>query len=178
LSKPPKKAKTVVVDTISGLYELCLRATCKKHNWEHPSDGPHGKGWSEVRRAMYDALARLTHITSKMNATLILIDHSKQETIETSTSNVEKVTCAMPGQARNIVLPVPDHIWFLGYVANNAKDSLNTATSSKRVLYVGGSSTVEAGCRDPKVTAKTISPLSKSNPYEQIVQSLYATEQQ
>lgn len=175
LAKPPKKAKTVVVDTISGLYELCFHATCAKNNWKHPSDGAHGKGWSEVKRAMFDALGRLTHICASMNATLIFIDHSKIETIETATSNLEKITCAMPGQARNIVLPIPDHIWLLGYDSSDAKDSLH-ATTAKRCLYVGGNAAVEAGCRDPKVRVKVITPLSKNKPYEQIVKELYAKE--
>lgn len=149
-----------------------MRAVCDKNNWRHASDGAHGKGWSEVKREFLDGLSRLTHITASLNATLVFIDHSKQETIETATATIEKVTCAMPGQARNVVLPIPDHIWFLGYEEKEAKDALKN-TTSKRALFIGGSSTVEAGCRDPKVKAKVISPLSKNNPYEQIVQTLY-----
>jgi len=166
------KVSTLVVDTVAGLYDLCFQGTCKENNWGHPSDAPHGKGWNAIKLAFLDALNRLAWQANKMNATLILIDHSKEETIETATSNVEKVVCAMPGQARNIVLAIPDFIWFLGYNEATPQDSLSS-TTAERKLWVTGTQLIEAGCRDPQVVRKSISPLDKDHPFEQIVSLLY-----
>jgi len=164
------------MDVVVTAYELCMRFVCDKNGWNHPADAPHGKGWSAVRREFLQCMQKLTHITQKMGATLIAIDHSKEETIETSTGNFGKVTCAMPGQARSVILPIPDHIWFLGYAEKEPGDALKN-TTSHRALFVSGSSTVEAGCRDPKVRTKVIMPLSKKDPYNQIVKELYGANE-
>lgn len=175
LKKELPKVKTVIIDTASGLYDCCMRFVCSENGWSHPSDPAHGKGWNAVKREMFYVLSLLVAQCQKMKATLLIIDHSKQETIETTTSNIEKVACAMPGQARGILLPIPDHIWFLGYNEKDAGDALK-AYSSQRALFVSGSSAVEAGCRDPMVKIKVIEPLSKKDPYQQVVKSLYGTK--
>ena len=166
------KAKTYIVDTVSGLYSMCLEYVCDKNNWNHPSDGAHGKGWNSLRREFQNGLSHLVDLSSKHNATLILIDHTKTDTIETTTGNFEKVTTMMPGQARSIVMPVPDHIWFLGYDDDDPKDALVSETA-KRCLFVRGSNEVEAGSRDPNVTINYIKPLSRTNPYLQINKKLH-----
>ena len=175
-TKKKLKFKTICVDTISALYDMCMKHVCAKNNWSHPSDGPHGKGWNALKTEFINGLGRLVHIAHQNKATLIFIDHSKQDLIETATANIEKVVCAMSGQARGVVLPIPDHIWFLGYGEKKATDAL-TNTTAKRALFIGGSSTVEAGCRDPQVKTRVIMPLSKVNPYKQIVAELYGKKE-
>lgn len=164
--------KTVVIDTISGLYDLCRNSVCKANGCEYPPANDHGKVWNAVKREFMDTLSKLIHVTSSVGATLIMIDHSKIDMIETTTENIEKVSCAMPGQARNVILPIPDHIWFLGYAEKEPGDALKN-TTSKRALFIGGGSTIEAGCRDPKVKTKVIVPLSQKDPYSQILEKLY-----
>lgn len=171
----PKKQKTYIVDTASGLYDLCMKWVGNKEGWEYPPANDHGKGWAAVKREFFDALSRLVAHTNSINATLIMIDHSKQETIETTTEKYDKVTCAMSGQARGVIMPIPDHIWFLGYGEKNTKDALKN-TISKRALFIGGDNTVEAGTRDASVTTKIIMPLSKKDPHMQILQTLYGEE--
>lgn len=167
-----KKMKTLAVDTVAELYYACMKWVCDKNNWEHPQDGAHGKGWNTVKREFMHGLTRLADLCAQNNITTIFIDHSKEETIETATSSVEKVVCAMPGQCRNIILSIPDHIWFLGYGEKKAKDAFIN-TTAKRALFVTGSGMVEAGCRDPEVITKIIMPLRKTSPYRQIVKTLY-----
>jgi len=149
-----------------------MRHVCDKKNWDHPSDGPHGKGWDAVKTEMFSVVSKIANIAAENKATLVVIDHSKEDTIETSTSTTQKVTFAMPGTARRIILPVPDHLWFLGYDEKSPNDALISYTT-KRALFVSGTSNIEAGCRDPNVSVKIIRPLSQKNPYKQIVQALY-----
>lgn len=167
-----KTPLTVVVDTISGLYDLCLKFVGQRERWDYPPANDHGKGWNAVKRQFLDGMARLTDWTNEIGATLILIDHSKQEILETTTERIEKVTLAMPGQARGIILPVPDHIWFLGYAEKKSKDALRN-TVSERALFISGDNTVEAGTRDGSIKVKRIMPLSETNPYKQILNKLY-----
>lgn len=172
LNKGFKKPKTIAVDTISGLYQLCFDWVCKEKSIEHASDQDHGKGWSAVRREFLDGLTRLSHLCEADSSTLVVIDHTKTERIETTTASYEKVTFAMTGQARDIVLRVPDHMWFLGYDEDDPKDAL-VHKSGKRALFIGGNSRIEAGTRDDQVSVRVIKPLSKKDPYTQIIKELY-----
>lgn len=176
-SRLDKKYRTVVVDTTGPLYNLCMEYVCDKENWSHPQDASHGKGWNAVRREFQSAIASLADACQSIGATLIFIDHTKEEEIVTTTTKTTKVNCAMPGQARSVIMPVPDHVWYLGYAEPDDKtvDPLDALKSkgSKRCLFVTGSINIEAGTRDPKVKRHTIFPLSKSKPFEQIEKELY-----
>ena len=44
LRRRMEKIKTICIDTVGGLYSLCVEEVCKRNNWQHPSDGAHGKG--------------------------------------------------------------------------------------------------------------------------------------
>lgn len=171
----PRGGKTQVLDTISGAYKLCMNFVCEKNGWSHPADAPHGKGWNAVANEFYDGISRLVHLTHSHNMTLIMIDHSKETLVETTTGNTEKVGFAMPGQARGIILPVPDHMWFLGYAEKDPNDALKSYTS-QRALFISGNAKIEAGCRDPKVKCEVIMPLSKKDPYNQILHKLYGEQ--
>jgi hypothetical protein len=173
IASSPRGFKTLVVDTVSGLYDLCMENVCAKNGWSHPEDAPRGKGGDALKREFYRKMGRLVYVADINKATLIFIDHSKLETIETSTENYEKVTFSMTGTARRIILPVPDHLWYLGYGDKDPKAAMKNDDTSPRTLFIGGSNRIEAGCRDPQVRVKTIRPLSKTKPYEQIVSKLY-----
>ena len=88
-----RKILTAVVDTGGGLFDLCFRYVCQKHGVEHPGDMSHGKGWDAVKREFYDGLNRLAWATNKLDATLILITHSKEIEIETRTATKLKIQC-------------------------------------------------------------------------------------
>ena len=147
-----------------------MQYVCEKNNWDHPSDGPHGKGWNALRTEFSRGIGELAWACEETGATLLIIDHSKEELIETTTANITKVTCAMSGQARSVIMPVPDHIWFLGYA--DAQDSLKNVTEKRR-LFISGSDKIEAGTRDTSISRRWISPLSATKPYQQIVKLLY-----
>lgn len=173
VTSKPRGLKTIVLDTVCGTYDLCMQHVCAENRWSHPSDGAHGKGWDAVKREFYDVMNRLAYVAFNNKATLIVIDHSKIDTVETSVETYEKVTFAMPGTARRIILPVPDHMWYLGYGDPDPKAAMHSDDTSPRILFIGGSSRIEAGCRDPKIKVKVINKLSKVNPYKQIVTKLY-----
>lgn len=163
--------KTLVIDTVAGLYSACMEYICKKNNWDHPEDAGHGKGWAAVKREFYFELTRVLMLAQKKKATVIMIAHTKTEEVTTATSKTMKVVVNLPGQARSLVMPVPDHIWFLGYDENEGVDSLKNFQNN-RCLWIKGTDVVEAGCRDPEVIINTIKPLHKNDPYNQILKGL------
>jgi hypothetical protein len=177
IASNPSGFKTLVIDTVSGFYDLAQRFVCKKNKWEHPTDGAHGRGWDAVKTELFRRVSEIVDIAASNRATLIIIDHSKEDTIETATSTNIKVNFAMPGTARRIILPVPDHMWFLGYDEQSPNDALKSYTS-KRALFTEGTANIEAGCRDPEARPVVIRPLSKLNPYKQILEALYGNQKE
>lgn len=171
LEEAKTKPKTVVVDTVGGLYNLGMEAICAASGWAHPSDGPHGKGWNAVRTEIAKAMSKLAWVCERYNITLILIDHTKIEEVETATNKYQKLTCSMPGQARQIFPPAVDHIWFLGYHGNQGTDAM-VNFDENRALWIRGTEVIEAGCRDPNVKTSIIHKLRKDDPYTQIVKAL------
>jgi len=165
------KPKTIVIDTISGLYQLCFDWICRENRWSHPSDDGHGKGWAAIRREFADALNRLAHLAAGYGSTLVVLDHTKEELIETTTANIKKLTFGMSGQARDIVLRIPDYMWFIGYAEEDPSDA-KKVYSDKRALFIRGNSNVEAGTRNKQVKVRVIMPLSEKDPYKQILRKL------
>lgn len=170
-----RKPKTVVIDTIGGLYSACMTGVCKANRWQHPEDGAHGKGWAAVKREFYIELTKLAFACSELNATSIWIAHTKEEEIVTPTLKITKLTVALPGMARGIIMPVPDHIWFLGYAENDEKSAL-VNFQNNRALWIRGTEVVEAGCRDPQCVTSRIKPLHQKDPYTQIINAINKTK--
>lgn len=169
-----RKPKTVCVDTTTKLYERCLDSVCKDNGWKHPGDAPHGKGWHAVRTEFGRQLERLTDQCAEVGATLVFLDHTDVTEVDAVVMKYHKMQCAMPTQPRSVVLPVADHIMFLGYEhfsEDSTVDSLRTP-GNNRCLWIGGSETIEAGSRDPSVTVQVVNNLPKKNPFEFVQEAL------
>ncbi len=150
-----RKPMTTAIDTVAPLYYSCLDNVCKKNGWTHPEDAPHGKGWWHVRVEFQRVLSKLVHQCIELESSLVFIDHSKIEEINTQTQVYNKISLAMPGQARSIVLPLADHIWYLGYDETEGADVMKH-TSDNRCLWLQGTPVVEAGTQDPLITKSGI----------------------
>lgn len=167
-----RKPKTVVIDTIAGLYQLCFDWVCAKNGWEHPSDANHGKGWDAVKREFYEGMNSLAWATHSIEATLILVAHSREDEIETRTGKRYKVVVDLQGTPRRLIMPVPDHVWFLGYSETKDPKASVHNFQHDRALFLGGSDVLEAGCRDTRITHLVVSPLSIEEPYQQILETI------
>lgn len=101
--------KTLVIDTIDNLVQMCNEYICQQNDLDHISDMPMGKGWAK-------ATAELTRVINKLSMLgigLILVGHSKQEEIETKTKKYNRFTVALGGKIQDSVLALPDLILFM-----------------------------------------------------------------
>lgn len=168
------KFKTVAIDTAAKLYEREVEYVCSKHNIDHPSDAPHGKGWHFARQEFSKGISLLVDRCAEIGATLVVIDHTKVATINLGYKEYNKAEFGMPTQPREIFLPIADHNLFLGYDDLEDKVSVDTLghQGSMRRLWFGGNESIEAGTRDPNIQRLSISKIPKDRPYDYVVSQL------
>jgi hypothetical protein len=161
--------KTVVIDTVSNLYEMAFMFYCEQQGIEHPADQTHGKGWAGVKREFMRGVGVLLEQCELMGTTVVMIAHSKNEEFDAGSRKYTRIRVDLPGQARSVVVPVPDHIWYLGIHTDSGEDSL-THFHGNRALWMQPTAIVEAGGQDKTIdTVTMISPLNKSGQYQQIL---------
>ena len=165
-----KNTKTVVIDIIDNLYRQCRKWYCKKENIRHPRDQPY-LGWDMLRDEFTNWVEKLFYKCAKKNITLIFVTHTKEEEVETESGTFTKYMTTLTGQARSIICPLPDHVWFLGYYSEMDEPDADAvkAAHDDRTLWLRGGTIVEAGCQDPKMKRKKILKLKEEGAYEQIV---------
>jgi hypothetical protein len=169
-----RKAKTVTLDSIGPLYQMCMDYVCLKGGWEHPQDAGHGKGWATLGREFAKGLGRLTEQAEEIGATTLVIGHSKKSEIDAGNRTYTRIEVNLPGQAYQIVMPSPDHIWYLGF--HSGEEDSTVAFENNRALWLQPTPVIEAGGRNPGIKKKFISPLKKTRQYEQILKAIRKTD--
>lgn len=162
------KAKTVAIDTITGLYRICKAEICKRYKCKHPSEkGEYSRTiWDAINDAFYHGFLDFATACAKKDMTLLIIAHTKQEELEIGAITISKMIVNITAQARSIVMPIPDYIWYIGYgdpenvETTNPKDMMKNFRDT-RMLVVKGGDLVEAGTRDGSIVTRTICPLKK-----------------
>ena len=101
--------KTVIVDTVDNLITYCSDYVCTENNIDHPSELPHGKGWSMVTTELKRAVIKLAALPYG----LIMVSHAKQEEIETKTKKYNRFSPDLSGKNKSVVLNMQDIILFM-----------------------------------------------------------------
>lgn len=101
--------KTLIIDTVDNLLVYCSDYVCKENEIDHPSDLPHGKGWSLITAEFTRALVKLYGL----GYGVVLVSHSKQEEIETKTKKYNRFTIDISGKNQNVILNGMDLILFM-----------------------------------------------------------------
>ena len=113
----PHGFKTIVIDTYPQAYELCQQDICKKNGWEHPQDGPYGKGWDAVYQEFSRQMGRLM---SKFG--VILVAHAGDKDIEQADGTVKSQTAPdMKGQAFKFISRTVDIVAYYYYGKNEKR---------------------------------------------------------
>lgn len=162
------KPKTVVIDTVVPLYQMCFDYVCKQERISHPEDTKHGKGWAAIRREFFSVLQILSSQCENAGATQLWIAHARIVEYQMDQKKISKIEVDMPGQTRAMMMPVPDHVWYLGYETPKGGDPFAITTKNRR-LWLKATSIIEGGCRNPAQMTGSIAPLPETNQYAAIV---------
>lgn len=133
LLKETDQFKTVVIDTVDILYDLCMSAVCKNEGITHPADAnDYGKTWKKVSDTFENALRALI----RTNRGVMFLSHAEPgEYTSASGKKYTKLVPTMPKQARKFVIGFVDIIAYYGYFRD------------ERLLTIRGSDSVDAGHR-------------------------------
>lgn len=100
--------RTIVIDTIDNLWQFCSAYICKKNGIQHESELDWGKGWKLVKDEFRRAITKLTLLPYGV----VMISHADPIEIKTRTGSINKWMPTMPKQAREIVMPICDFIFY------------------------------------------------------------------
>jgi len=136
LAEGKHQFKNVVIDTVDKLVVYCSDHICKENGINHPSELPHGKGWSLVTTELNRAITKLASLPYG----LVMVSHCDQEEIETKTKKYNRWTISVSGKNRGIFLDMADLILFIDSEVD--RDGVE-----KRVIRTKPSMNYDAGDR-------------------------------
>ncbi len=132
--------KTIVIDTVGNLYELCRQHVCQKLGVDHEADVGHGKAYSKIMSEFSRVLTRL----SQLPYGLICIAHSEIEEIQTRTGTLRRTVPALRSKPRQYLSGMCDLILYFDMQDGVAADGTVT---TKRLIHTKPHPTYEAGDR-------------------------------
>ena len=126
--------KTVIVDTVDRLYDLCFRHVCKERGVEYPPKNDFGQCWAAIKSEFEGQILKLLGL----NRGIIFISHARTNRVEDEDDEDEETIVRIPtlrGQGMGIMEALVDVIGYYGYQGSN------------RVLVIRGNENLDAGCR-------------------------------
>ena len=117
LEDNPDQFKTIVIDTVDNLYDMCLDHVCDTLGIDYPGKTSSGKqdyglSWREVRKEFSGAVNRI----SRTNRGIIFISHVKEEVVsDIGGKEYTKIYPSMGKQSRNVVNALVDFIFYCEY---------------------------------------------------------------
>ena len=79
--------KTIAIDLVEDLRDLCRLYVFDKYNWEHESDGGFGKGWQMVSSEFNTAMKRL----KSLGYQIVYISKEKREEVKLRNGNTRTI---------------------------------------------------------------------------------------
>lgn len=128
--------KTLVIDTIDNLWQMCCDYICKQNKVIHESELEWGKGYAMVKREFNMALAAYRQLGMGM----IYTSHAEAREIATRVGKYTRYEPTMPKKCAEAILPSVDFILY----AENQDDAEGT---EKRVIHTKPSKFWNAGDR-------------------------------
>jgi len=132
--------KTLVVDTVDNLWELCSAYICAKRGIEHESELEYGKGFQLVQTEFFRAVTKL----SLLPFGLVLISHSVEVEIETRTKKYTKSVPSFKRKQQSRLLGMADFILYCDFASVKGEDG---QTTYQRVIRTKSAEAYTAGDR-------------------------------
>ncbi len=139
--------KTIAIDTIGDVWEMCSRHVCEEQGIEDLGDLGFGKGYAMAKAEFKGAIQRLTKIPG---VGCWFIAHAKKVDIKTSIKELTTVEPHLTGTARSVILPLADQILFMGVDTYSKKVTGKDGNDSmvkfqERTMLAAPKQDIEAG---------------------------------
>lgn len=149
--------KTIVIDVVDILYDLCEDYICTKMDIEHVSDEDWGKAYSAVRKEFESELNKLF----MTDYGIAFVSHIKTDEIVAKAGRYSKVVPSVSKAARRILIPKVDIIGCMRLKAVKLKSG---EFIEKRVVSFDPSEFMESGDRTGRLpTEVTLTKDAKKN---------------
>jgi len=135
--------RTLVIDSVDGLEELCAIDLCQRHGKDSLADFQWGKGFAYLSDAWIDLLRRLQALRDRHSMQIILIAHAARVTVESLTDgSFERYEPNLHKRITPLVTKWADLIGFLEMerttktVQGSRRDTKTSVTTGQRILHV------------------------------------------
>lgn len=132
--------KTIVIDTVDRLCDLCEQEICTQNNVVSLCDFAFGKGY-----ALYKAeMSRVFQKIFALNVGVILTSHTQLTEVDTPRGRIMRWTPTFPKKIQDVIIPMVD---IIGFAQNVVSVNEKGERVEERVLQTKTSSLWEAGDR-------------------------------
>ena len=137
LTGSQKQFKTVVIDTITEAWNLCVDAICFDRKWDHVSEGAQGKGYDLAKAEFRRTIMKIP----KKNLGLVFVAHRGELILRNRGDERSKLIPDMMKTCRNVVLPLADMVGYM--YADTVLDKEKGAMDTKRFITFAPNPDVE-----------------------------------
>lgn len=127
------KWKTIVIDTIDNAYKFCASHVLEEAGHKHESDMEWGKGYALIKEEFFKVFSHLC----SLGVAVVFISHSEDKSVKTRSMEINKTVPSLSATGKKVLMPLVDIIGYIGF----DHEEIN-----KRVLYLQGNESLEAGC--------------------------------
>lgn len=127
--------KTIVIDTVDNLFDLCSVFICKRNNIQYEGDLEWGKGFKFVK----DEFRRAINKLSLLPYGLVFISHTDLVDIKTRTGTLSRYEPSVSKRIREDLLGMCDFVFYC--------DIEDTEDGEKRILHTKPTKDFVAGDR-------------------------------
>lgn len=126
--------RTIGIDTVTALYQMCFQWVCKKNGVAHPSDDDWGKSWTDIKAEFTAQMDRLI----KTGRGVVLTAHSSEREIKSfSGEKYSRIHPEMSGGLLQWIKAKTDFVFYAEYVQD-------ADGKTQRVLFTKGNELVDA----------------------------------
>lgn len=133
LEKKQNDFKTIIVDLVEDIREMCRLYMYDKYGWEHETDGGYGKGWDVIKTEYLSTMRRLLNL----DYNVFLVSHEDTSKDLTKSSG-DKVTRIAPNIQEAIANKLAGMVDFVARVVINKDDSRSLSFKTDNVIFGGG----------------------------------------
>jgi hypothetical protein len=127
------KWRTVVIDTIDNAYKFCAAHVLKEAGCKHESELEWGKGYALIKEEFFSVFSYLC----SLGVAVVFVSHSEEKSMTSRSLKITKTVPSLPASGKKVLMPLVDIIGYVGFHHDE---------ENKRMLYLEGTETLEAGC--------------------------------